>query len=177
LNIPADVRLIPIRLTLNMRNTLRIHEVLKRYYEGHPIEPLGPVGLMVEWIKCKTVQALIHQTEKCVNRLFINERINLEDITILMSDNTLLEATNWTHNITGYPTTNCSELKKNSVVIDTVRRFKGLESKIVILVLTKDMISKTELLYVATSRARNHLIILGLDKIVEKISPPNSCDA
>lgn len=177
LNIPADVRLIPIRLTLNMRNTLKIHEVLKRYYEGHPIEPLGPVGLMVEWIKCKTVQALIHQTEKCVKRLFINERINLEDITILMSDNTLLEATNWTHNITGYPTTNCSELKKNAVVIDTVRRFKGLESKIVILVLTQDMISKTELLYVATSRARNHLIILGLDKIVEKIFPPNSCDA
>ena len=53
---------------------------------------------------------------------------------------------------------------ENSVIVETVGRFKGLESPVVIL-LTDRMLSKNqELSYVAVSRAQTRLFVLGVTK-------------
>ena len=43
-NLPAEVDLVPIRLTLNLRNTRRIHELVRQHYTGHEINAAGPEG-------------------------------------------------------------------------------------------------------------------------------------
>ena len=51
----------------------------------------------------------------------------------------------------------------NTVLIDTIQRFKGLESPIVILwgLDTIDLSRNQELLYVGMSRAKSLLVIVG----------------
>ena len=51
----------------------------------------------------------------------------------------------------------------NTVLIDTIQRFKGLESPIVILwgLDTIDLSQRRELLYVGLSRAKSLLVIVG----------------
>ena len=52
----------------------------------------------------------------------------------------------------------------NSVIVETAGRFKGLESPVVIL-LTDRMLSKSqELSYVAVSRARARLFVIGVTR-------------
>lgn len=167
--LPVDIQLIPIRLTVNLRNTRRIHEVTQNYYEGHPIESLGPEGITVEWLKCKTAESVISEVGGIVCRLVLNERISVRDIAILTASETLIEKAGWSRSIAGYPSTSCNRTQNNAITVDTIRRFKGLESKVVILVVTKDLVSNTELLYVATSRARDLLIITGVDREIENI--------
>ncbi len=167
MKLPVDVQLIPIRLTMNLRNTRRIHAVTQNYYEGHLIESLGPEGTTVEWIKCKTAEAVISTIGVIIGRLVVQECIPVRDIAILTGNETLIEKAGWSRFIAGHPTTNCSRPQDNAITVDTIRRFKGLESKVVILVVTKEIVSNTEMLYVATSRARDHLIIVGIE--IEKI--------
>ena len=47
------------------------------------------------------------------------------------------------------------------VVVDTVRRFKGLERPAVILIVSGDEMERRELAYVALSRARAFLCIVS----------------
>jgi len=102
-----------------------------------------------------------------VNRYITRERIRPGDIAILLGNDTFIEKAGWRRVIAGYPVTACNSPGENAVVVDTIRRFKGLESKVVMLVLTRDLVSSTELLYVATSRARTHLIIIGTDRNID----------
>ena len=48
-----------------------------------------------------------------------------------------------------------------SITIDTVSRFKGMESPFVILFADSELADHEELSYVAISRARSHLYIIG----------------
>ncbi|MFN9999582.1 MAG: ATP-binding domain-containing protein [bacterium] len=51
--------------------------------------------------------------------------------------------------------------RPGAVIIDTVRRFKGLERTVVILVELAGIVNSQELLYVAMTRARLKLIIIS----------------
>lgn len=56
----------------------------------------------------------------------------------------------------------------NTIICDTVRRFKGLESKCVILV-DIDQIKDDELIYVALSRPSLLLKVIGLPRDIERL--------
>jgi hypothetical protein len=54
------------------------------------------------------------------------------------------------------------------ILCDTIRRFKGLDQKVVVLVELDPADSRLEtLLYIGVSRAREHLVV---------IAPPSVCD-
>ena len=53
------------------------------------------------------------------------------------------------------------KLDLNAVIVDSLKRFKGLESLVVILVINRNMANEPELAYVAVSRAKTRLYILG----------------
>ncbi|MEI7668310.1 MAG: hypothetical protein WCI62_04900, partial [Erysipelotrichaceae bacterium] len=63
------------------------------------------------------------------------------------------------------------EPKPQAIKIDSVRRFKGMESKVVIVTEMDDELSKSkpelfeDMCYVSYSRAVHHLIILPPDNI------------
>ena len=53
-----------------------------------------------------------------------------------------------------------AETNENGITLDTISRFKGLESPIVILWFRNPQLNK-ELMYVGVTRARTHLIIVA----------------
>jgi hypothetical protein len=55
------------------------------------------------------------------------------------------------------------------LVIDTVRRFKGLERPVVVLVGTRRLVNAEELAYLATSRPRLHLVMIGYAREIEEL--------
>ncbi|MEE4356529.1 MAG: NERD domain-containing protein [Desulfococcaceae bacterium] len=162
--LPEDVSLIPIRLTLNLRNTKRIHELVRQHYSGHAIESIGPEGVEVKWIKSKGPKNLRERISKYITHLISNEKIGVENIALLLSSENAIKEFIKNGRMGGYAISRCDKPKRNSLIVDSIRRFKGLESPVVILAVTPEIISNKELPYVALSRARTHLAIVGSDE-------------
>lgn len=159
--IPEEYQLIPIRLTMNMRNTKRIHSIVQNYYSGYAINPIGPEGVEVEWIPANSIQEIYKKIDERIYQLVSQERMNLSDIVVLVSaEKDIPEYVN-AGRLGGHEVQRADKNEGNAVIMDTIRRFKGLEKRIVILAATSDLIDARELIYVALSRARTHLIVVG----------------
>jgi len=159
--IPKEFHLIPIRLTLNMRNTKRIHSIVQEYYSGYAVNPIGPEGVNVEWITASSFQDICRKIDDKLYQLVSQERVSPSDIAVLMENGQYIKECVPKGRLGGQECRRADEPEENAVIIDTVRRFKGLESRIVILAATNGLIGNRELIYVALSRARTHLIIVG----------------
>ena len=63
------------------------------------------------------------------------------------------------------------ELPSDVILCDTIRRFKGLERPVIVLVeLTADDPGRLgRLLYVGASRARQHLVVIGSPVVLEAL--------
>ena len=53
------------------------------------------------------------------------------------------------------------EMSEDAVVIDTVRRFKGLERPVVLIAFRSEDLGTSEYAYVGLSRASSHLVVAG----------------
>ena len=168
-NLPEDIKVIPIRLTRNLRNTKRIHDLISKFYSGYTIESIGPYGTEVEWHLAASIKEIRSIINDRINDIVSNESVNPSNIAILTSNKQYISDFNLGTKIADIPSMSCEEHFEGHITVDTVRRFKGLESKIVFIVLTKELIRETELIYVALSRARTHLIIVGLAEYIEFI--------
>jgi len=158
----SQYQLVPILLSYNIRNTRTIHGVTQRYYRGYPVESIGPEGKKIDLIFLESLKILRKELENIVNRLITKERVNPSDITVLMASRNLIHHICPDGVLAGRECAPCdAPREKEKIILDTVRRFKGLESPIVILIVTSDIVINVELLYVALSRARTHLIIMG----------------
>lgn len=159
--LPADIRLLPIKLSLNMRNTRRIHAIVQAYYRGSAIRPIGPEGINIEWIAAESARGIYSEIDRRIHQLISDERIKPADITVLMAS--IHELTECAPNycLGGMVCRRADNCRKDSVTLDTIRRFKGLESRVVILAATPRLIGDRELIYVGLSRARAHLIVVG----------------
>ena len=169
INLPEEVDLIPIRLTLNLRNTRRIHELVRQHYTGHEIEAVGPEGVEVHWIRMDTPDALAQRVSRCVGRLNSLERVPLDDIAVLVSSEAAIETIAPSNRLGEFRTARCDEQSEGRIVVDSIRRFKGLERPVVVIAATPDTVIDRELPYVALSRARTHLIIVGTDKVLDRM--------
>jgi len=159
--LPSDIQMSHIKLTLNMRNTRRIHAVIQDYYTGSTVMPIGPEGVNVEWITTESVKDAYVKIDNKINRLISEERIKPSDIAVLMASS--LEIAECAPNdwLGGGTCRRADAPRQDAVTLDTVRRFKGLESRVVILAATPKLVGDRELIYVGVSRARTHLIVVG----------------
>lgn len=148
-------------LKINLRNTKSIADVTNSLYKGPLIEAPGPHG---EWPKTHLTQNLeqsITQALNAVKDLIFEEGFFAEMISVLTPDAETREkviASLWRMNI---PAVDAGRSAISSVVVDTVARFKGLESPAVILISDRTLAKNHELSYVAVSRARSRLIVFG----------------
>lgn len=170
IKIPDDVDLIPIRLTLNLRNTRRIHELVHQHYTGHEIEAVGPEGVEVHWITVNSADDLGRKVSDCVARLKSLERVSPDDIAVLVATEAAIDIIAPGNRLGEFRTARCDEKSGGRIVVDSIRRFKGLERPVVVIAATPDTVIDTELPYVALSRARTHLIIAGTAKVLERMS-------
>jgi len=157
----------PYYLTLNCRNTDQIHNAAYKYYMGEDVLPPGIEGDKINVIteirpnkQADKIHSLIHQLLKI-------EKVNASDITVLITD--------------GRTKKNCYKLLsekplpkpnkwqeegikyENHILVDTVKRFKGLESAIVILWSVEGINEEdnSNILYVGISRAKSMVYIIS----------------
>jgi hypothetical protein len=169
-----DFQLVPIRLKFNMRNTQTIHKISQNYYSGYPIESTGPDGIDIVWIRAQSFREIQQQINSLIPQLVSGEHIPAGHITILVSNEKLISQLAPAGKIGTADIQRCTDPEANAITIDTVRRFKGLESPVVILIVDPEIMANDELLYVALSRARSQLIIIGDPKSLERIQTMKS---
>lgn len=64
----------------------------------------------------------------------------------------------------------CSRTQESGkVVFDSIRRFKGLERPVIILVELEDVLGHEDLLYVGITRANAHLVVVGDERVLEAL--------
>ena len=164
---------IPFTLSLNLRNTQRIHEIARLFYKGQETTAIGPEGLEVRWIEAGTPALARKKLEEYIHTLVEKEQIPPSDIAVLISTRDDREKYSTGREIGGQRYQFCNERYLNdnsdSIIFDSVKRFKGLESPVAIVVLDDALINSDEMLYVAFSRARLLLAVVGSRVMMEKI--------
>lgn len=159
-----DLELIPIRLTRNLRNTKRVHEAASVHYQGHAITPDGPAGIDVEWFSGATGDGLVSLAIAQLRRLTMNDEVAPSDIAILLPNQSWVTRFDEL-NRTKIPVSSAEDMAGDAVIVDTIRRFKGLERPVIVAVLAPDD-ALVELAYVAFSRASAHLLIIAEESIL-----------
>ena len=157
----------PFSLTTNCRNTAQIHEAAYKHYKGVPVSPPNIQGDDIQFDESPNRDSQASKINTRIANLISRQGVKPGDITVLVADAL--------HKVEYYgalrrlplpkPATWLEEgVRGNStVLIDTIHRFKGLESPIVILwgIDTIDLSQQQELFYVGISRAKSLLIIVG----------------
>lgn len=150
----AGFALLPIHLSRNLRNTKAIHHAASQFYEGLPLRSDGPDGVRVDWIVCEE-SAVNSGICRSVRQLIKQEAVSPSDIVVITpSPGSLLKIR-----------AELGILAKD-IMSDTVMRFKGLESSVVLLAATREIADQRELAYVGLSRPRTHLIVAGNEEVV-----------
>lgn len=162
-------------LTVNCRNTRPIHDAAYRYYRGEPVDPPPMDGAPIEMITAPSIDAQARRLSALLTKIIHEEKVAPDDIAILIADaynkkfyynalekETLPGKATWGIESHGEPDT---------IIVDTVPRYKGLESSIVVLWGLGELnIQQKELiLYIGTSRAKSRLYVIGTEKSCAEI--------
>lgn len=156
-------------LSKNFRNTQAVFAEADKYYTGDFVRPVGPPGLPVNYCPVNDDRSLVKYLSERVGSLISNEGMRPEDIAILVPDMKTGEILSGKGRIGRYRTTRANTRLAERVVLDTVRRFKGLESPVVILVLTADIRDATDLLYTGITRSQSVLDIIGPTRLIDRM--------
>lgn len=162
---PADAT--PITLSVNCRNTRHIHQAVYRYYYGAPVEAPSLVGDEIQVLYALDLNRQARKIHKLVTRLLTTEKVSASSIAVLIGnrllrrkyekvlDQFILPA--------GHFWGNVDNPGNGRITVETVARFKGLESEVLI-IWGIEGIPKNELretLYVGISRAKSLLYLCG----------------
>lgn len=143
-------------LSRNLRNTRRIHAVMARWYEGKRSIPAGPEGEAVVLHECRSFEHARKMVADRVRILTGSGQLQPGDIAVLDASGSLQSA----DTIGGVKTCRADQIVRNRVVVDTVRRFKGL-SRPCVFVIGLEGLRDSRDIYVATSRANILLELVG----------------
>lgn len=150
-------------LRVNLRNTKRIANVVDDLYEGPKLTIAGPEGVQPKMTIGKDKTTVMNQICDEVTHLNQKEGVPLSDIVVLSSDNEFLRKIRFVLNQKRIFHSDATAPAINSVTVDSVLNFKGLESPVVLLEATSESGNDRELSYVGTSRARTFLHVYTSD--------------
>jgi len=153
-----------ITLNTNCRNTQEIHRLVSRYYRGSlDIRSQGPMGRKPEIVPTAPGDDVKETLRVVLHRLTHDQQVRASEIIVLTpraEPNSVLRAGTRLGNFTLTWSTTANE---REIQCSTIHSFKGLERPVVILaemeLSSGDMLNR--LIYIAVSRARNHVIVLG----------------
>ena len=165
----------PFSLTTNCRNTAPIHKAAYTHYKGVPVSPPDIQGDNVLFDESPSRDLQATKINSRIVDLVSRQGVTPSDITVLVAD--ALHKAEYFASLKRLPLPKAATWLeegiriKSTVLIDTIQRFKGLESPIVILwgLDTIDLTKRQELLYVGMSRAKSLLIIVGSNSTCEQI--------
>lgn len=149
----------PFNLTINCRNTQTIHKTLAQYGDS-TTRCDGPAGRTID------ILPLTGKPEAALKTALL-QLVNTEGIDpshMIVLTPRAKDKSGWkegqklgTLNLTW----NLKRKSKNTIHVSTIHSFKGLERPVVILT-EMDHSWNDELVYVGLSRARNHVLVLGV---------------
>lgn len=159
----------PFQLSLNCRNTAEIHELAYQYYKGAQVSAPLKSGLPIIELSArgfaKQAELILREVRQLLQDpvlgasqvvVLVASRQNGDEMKAQLSRAHISKTVTWTAN---------HRRNENEVLVESVRRFKGLESPIIILWFD-DMSSngvEDEDIYVGASRARSLLITVSSD--------------
>lgn len=155
----------PYHLATNCRNTVPIHRVGYRYYKGELVDEPDLPGHEVGQVRVEGDGGQAAEVVSIV-RALIEKDVSASDIVVLLAKRPkeplyrLLKG----HRLPkGIPWAIEESGRGNSVLVDTVARFKGLESAAVVLWLGDEVVEEGqwETVYVGTTRAKSLLYLVG----------------
>jgi hypothetical protein len=171
----------------NVRNPAPIHELATRFYRGtETIVALRESGRQPELIAAEDEGETIEALRRTLHHLVHDERVLPDQIAVL-TGGSLSNSAVWKQRIYGnevlwngsYDEVGRSlgltpELQPDQpadvVLFDSIRRFKGLEREVVILVELDATDQKLEqYLYVGMTRALNHLVVIAPAAVLARI--------
>ncbi|MDD4127566.1 MAG: AAA family ATPase [Methanomicrobium sp.] len=160
--VPEDFKKSPITLSRNLRNTQKIFRESEKYYEGPVVISEGPSGIDIKYYETKPAYPEIRKTlQKCVYDLIEIEKLLPEDITVLGSSSSEIKSILPSGKLGNFITVEAGQSAEGFICADSVRRFKGLESSVIILIISPEIYSSDELMYVGITRARTMLVLIG----------------
>jgi hypothetical protein len=146
---------------LNLRNTQSIAKVTEPLYSGPPIQPIGPAGEAPVAIHATSPEKSVELAIELIEKLINIEGLSNEDIAVLLPNRSLCGRTERSLGQFHIRSVAAGQQRSGAIVVDTIRRFKGLESLVVVLVVDRITAEHQELCYVAVSRARSRLFVVG----------------
>ncbi|MFP6738187.1 MAG: AAA family ATPase, partial [Planctomycetota bacterium] len=175
----SDLDLTPVNLSYNCRNTVRIAEYCSGLLEQNAVtREDAPEGIPVTEEKVADGKMMAEAVRKLLHRYVNEEGISPERIVILTGKSLKRSPVYQAGKLGNHKLVRLgNERKPNSILIETLHRFKGLESDIAI-VCDIDRSSERfnpKKLYVAASRAR--LVLAVIEYEVEEGAGENPLDA
>jgi hypothetical protein len=156
-----DLQLAPIPLTWNLRNTKAIHEAAYRHYQGAPVRCDGPAGEAPQLVEVTDRSRVAGEVSKLVQSLTRQHDIAPDDVAVLVPNEAWREELSPGGRLAGFACADAARREDGKLVVDTVRRFKGLESLVTVIVADAALAANEELAYVALSRARTRTYLVG----------------
>jgi len=151
-------------LTKNCRNSKPVHDLAYKYYEGEPADDSGIDGLSPISVISPTIELQAKQIAKYVTQLIHDEGLAPESIAILVAS----QPKEHFYNLLGKETlprpakwSREEHFAVHGVLMDTVKRFKGLEREVIFLWLDQQAVLNDTLMYVGISRAKSVLYVVG----------------
>ena len=189
-DVVAGLGLQEYTLGMNCRNAQPIHALIRRF-AGKELEAeaLRQDGRAPELIQAVDPEATIKALRSVLHRLRTDEGVKPWDIAVLTGAR--LEASAVWHvpghrfgnEVLGNPAVDVAgrnlglpahlvpELPTDVILFNTIRRFKGLERPVIVLVelggAEPRMLDR--LLYVGASRARQHLVVIGTSEVLDRL--------
>ena len=171
----------------NCRNPGPVHELASRFYGGpEAIVALRDSGRMPELLPADDERATLEAVRTTLHRLVHDEGVVPDQIVVLTAGS-LANSAVWKQRVFGnevlwngaYDDAGITlglrpeqqpEQPSDAVLFESVRRFKGLEREVVVLVeLRADDPRLEQLLYVGMTRALSHLVVIAPTAVIERI--------
>jgi hypothetical protein len=157
----------PFSLTKNCRNTSQIHDFAYRNYQGPPIEAPTLEGQSIHLIEGSNLEKQALSLQQKITDLLSKNEVKAQQIVVLIGDSyTKEDRYELIRNLVlprGLRWGIEAGIQFGSILVDTVKRFKGLESEVVFIwgLPSANATDLTEVLYVGASRAISDLTFVG----------------
>jgi hypothetical protein len=155
-----------VSLTKNVRNAKPIYDLASPYFACGKLTPAGPEGRPVVFVPAEP-GAAEREVGRVLHRLIREELVQPGQIAVLTGEPPERSALSRAGRLGAFECT--PELDPRKVLVDSVRHFKGLERPVVVLAELEGALHSPELLYVALTRARVHLVIVGTPIVLKAI--------